>query len=159
MLNIRTEEQFLPLVTYIKANCVYFTSFLAITEHLETLHSKPYRVDPEENPVRSVDYVWHQPRDEQSRPPKPPLGELYNGFAYHIKGHQEVFLVYNDTRHRFPSEAAMRRMGFDWDSALQFKEHERIPHRLVQDVPLGDDVPEQGVTVQITPSYTLRPLA
>lgn len=161
VVDIRTEEQFQPHIRYIMDNCVYVIPFLNITERMETLHEKPYRTHrPPENTVRSIDYVWHQPKDADKRPPPPPVGTLYNGFAAHMQGEAAIYLIYNNTRHKFSSLESMDRMGFTTDSVLVFKHNWRhpVPHRILDNVPLGEDVPEEGVTVRITPSYTLRPL-
>jgi hypothetical protein len=161
VLNIRTEEQYQPLIAQIKENAVLVTPFLNITERMEALHEKPYRTDrPEENKVRSIDYVWHQPRNAEARPPPPPIGSLYNGFALHMAGEKNVFLVYNNERHTFQTKEAMHLMGFDDDCVLTFKwNHQHpVPHRILDNIPLGADVPPEGITVRITPSYELKPL-
>jgi hypothetical protein len=161
VVDVRTEEEFLPHIQYVKEHCVFITPFLNVTERMEELHEKPYRTDrPEENKVRSIDYVWHQPKDVDKRPPLPPIGSLYNGFAVHMQGEKNVYLVYGNERHTFKSDASMKTMGFDYDSVLVFKYNHLhpVPHRIMDNIPLGADVPEEGVIVRITPSYVLRPL-
>lgn len=160
-MGVRKEDQFAPVIDYIRENNVVVIPFLGITERMEALHEKPYRTErPAENKVRSVDYVWHLPKNTELRPPLPPIGTLYNGFAVHMQGEKNVYLVYNNERHVFPSESAMRRMGFDDDCVLRFRYYPQhpVPHRILDDIPLGEPVPEEGITVRITPSYELRPL-
>lgn len=161
VLSIRTDKEFQPLIQHIKDHCVLVTPFLPITERMDALHEKPYRTArPEENKVRSIDYVWHQPKHAELRPPPPPVGALYNGFAVHMQGEKNVYLVYGNERHAFKSDESMRRMGFDYDCVLTFKwSHlHPVPHRITDNIPLGADVPLEGITVRITPSYELRPL-
>jgi len=161
VLSIRTDAEFVPLIAAIKENNVFVTPFLEITERMETLHEKPYRTHrPPENTVRSIDRVWHSPLKVEQRPPLPPVGSLYNGFAVRMENEHDSYLVYNNERHRFPSEEVMRKMGFDHDCILHFRTSKRqpVPHRIVDNIVQGEDVPAAGVTLQITPSYMLKPL-
>ena len=161
MLSIRTDEDFRPLIAAIKENNVYATPFLNITERMETLHEKPYRAHrPPENSNRNVDIAWHLARDVDKRPAPPPVGSLYNGFAVKMQPDHNIYLVYNNERHLFPNEAVMRKMGFDLDSVLNFRrsKYHPVTHRIVENMIQGDDVPAEGITWQITPSYILKPL-
>lgn len=161
VLSIRTNEQFGPLISAVKAHHVYVTPFLNTTERMESLHEKPYRTHrPPENAIRNVDMAWHAPRNVEARPPAAPVGALYNGFAVHMENEKNIFLVYNNTRHLFADEESMRKMGFDFDCVLSFRRNDRHPvaHRIMENIPQGENVPAEGVTVRITPSYELRPL-
>lgn len=161
MISIRTEEQFYPLITSIKTNNVLITHFLAITEQMEALHEKPYRTHrPPENTIRSKDMVWHAPQDLHLRPPPPSPGTLYNGFAVRMDSEREIYLVYNNERHLFPSPQSMQTMGFYPDCVLRFHHNHLhpVPHRIIHNIPEGAHVPEEGVVVRITPHYVLRPV-
>ena len=161
MLSIRTNEEFRPLIESIKENNVYITPFLNITERMEALHEKPYRTHrPPENTIRNRDQAWHQPRDVEKRPPVPPVEALYNGFAVKMQHDPNIYFVYNNERHLFGSEETMRKMGFDQECILNFKRNDRhpVPHRIVDNIVQGEDVPAEGISVQITPSYKLKPL-
>lgn len=161
MINIRTEEQFFPLINFVKTNNVLILPFLNITETMETLHEKPYRTHrPPENAIRSKDMVWHAPQDLHLRPAPPPPGTLYNGFAVHMDGQREIYLVYNNERHLFATPQSMQTMGFYPDCVLRFHHNHMhpTPHRIIQNIPEGAPVPEEGVVVRITPHYVLRPV-
>ena len=164
MLSIRTDKEFRPLIEFIKENNVFITPFLNITESMEALHEKPYRTHrPPENTNRKHDQEWHLPRDVEKRPPVPPLASLYRGFAVRVQHDNNVYLVYNNARHLLPNEETMRKMGFDHDSVLSLRripgdKRKPLPHRILDNIPQGKDVPPSGVYVKITPSYKLRPL-
>jgi hypothetical protein len=161
IISVRTQEQFTPLIADVRANKVFVIPFLEITEAMELLHEKPYRTDrPPENKIRSIDYTWHMPRDESSRPPHAEVGALYNGFVVHMEQDENKYLVYNNTRHLFPDDATMELMGFNNDMVLRFRYSRLHPvsYRIMDNIPLGDPVPKTGVTVRITPTYELRPI-
>ena len=159
VINVWNQTQFLPLALHIKTKLVHTTPFLEITEAMERLHAKPFNQHrPAENTNRRVDLDWHASRGEKNRPLKPKVASLYNGFAVRMHGERNVYLVYNNERHLFPSEASMLCMGFYYEAILVFtRKHAYMPHRIMDNIPVGVDVPEEGVTIKITPTYVLRP--
>ena len=163
MLHIRTQEQFFPLLDYIKQHLVLHISFLNITERMEVLrqsHTPLRTLRPPEISSRKQDLDWHQPRDVAARPPPAPVGALYNGFAVHMEGERLVYLVYNNERHEFQSDVSMLNMGFDYECVLMFRKNRMhpVPHRIMDNIPIGKDIPLEGVYVKISPTYELRPL-
>lgn len=160
MLSIRTHEEFKPFIDDIRTNAVLVIPFLPITEKMEELHKKPYRTNnPPEQTARNLDIAWHNPSTQ--RPPTPPVGRLYNGFLVQAESDARIFLVYNDTRHQFKSIDDIRNLGLMPECAIMFPSNwaHKIPHRNLDNIPIGSDIPPEGVTVKITPSYTIKPIA
>ena len=160
-ISITIEPQFSPLAVAIKSNMVHNFPFFNITEAMEVLHIKPYSTNrPVENTNRKADIVWHQIQGNQtSRPPLPLIASLYNGFAVRMHLEKRAYLVYNNERHLFQSQASLSSMGFSFESIVVFirKRNLASPHRILDNIPIGDPVPEEGIIVRITPNYVLKP--
>ena len=147
---------------------MYSIPFLNITEQMEALHTHPRTAStsentianrPAENTNRGVDIHWHEARNIDRRPEKPPIGSLYNGLAVRMADSKACYLVYNNQRHHL-TEYTMGIMGFNVSMVVPFRrgKHHPITHRIMDNIPLGSPVPEEGIEIQISPSYVLRPL-
>ena len=100
------------------------------------------------------------PQHTEQRPPRPSVGSLYNGFFVRSETDHRIYLVYDNQRHLTPMPDMIGILGFTPEFFLVIPKaiSRRLPYRDFDNIPIGTDIPPQGITVQINPSYIIQPI-